>query len=536
MNQDPVVVVGCGASGVHFTSSLLDKGYQVVLLDVGHAGEQPPMPESSFDELKARLDDPVQYFLGDNFESMVAPDADGEYYGFPPSKKYVFRRAPELKLRSNGFSPLLSFARGGLAQAWTGGCYPFSDDDLAEFPFGYRELAPWYSTIAKRIGVSGTADDLQQFLPVHDGLQQPVELDEHSRCLLECYDQNKASLNQRYRCFLGRARTANLSAPMEDRSACNHCGRCLWGCPTQSFYTPAITLRKILGHPNLRYLSGHYVTHFEYDDQGRVTQLVTRSRQEQAVFRVGALVLAAGTLCSSKIYMDSIYQRTGQIPRLHGLMDNRQIMMPFVNRKLIGCVPDRSHYQYHQLAFALAADDPRDNIHALVTTLSTALVHPLVQRIPTSLRTALRVFRNVRAGLGLLNVNLADRRSERNWLTLEPCGTDGQTRLVIQYVPHRDDRKRITSAVRRVRKVLRKLKCIAPKRMTHIRPMGAGVHYAGTVPSIEESARPTTDSVGRCRDFENLYFADATTFPSLPAKNLTFTLMANAARIASLAF
>jgi choline dehydrogenase-like flavoprotein len=36
----------------------------------------------------------------------------------------------------------------------------------------------------------------------------------------------------------------------------------------------------------------------------------------------------------------------------------------------------------------------------------------------------------------------------------------------------------------------------------------------------------------RSRDFQNLFLVDGSTFPFLPAKNLTFTLMANAARVA----
>jgi choline dehydrogenase-like flavoprotein len=35
----------------------------------------------------------------------------------------------------------------------------------------------------------------------------------------------------------------------------------------------------------------------------------------------------------------------------------------------------------------------------------------------------------------------------------------------------------------------------------------------------------------RSHDFRNLYFADGASFPFLPAKNLTFTLMANAIRV-----
>ena len=44
--------------------------------------------------------------------------------------------------------------------------------------------------------------------------------------------------------------------------------------------------------------------------------------------------------------------------------------------------------------------------------------------------------------------------------------------------------------------------------------------------------RWSTTPEGRSREFPNLILADGSTFPSLPAKNLTFTLMANAARIA----
>ncbi len=51
-----------------------------------------------------------------------------------------------------------------------------------------------------------------------------------------------------------------------------------------------------------------------------------------------------------------------------------------------------------------------------------------------------------------------------------------------------------------------------------------------------ESSPGTCTPQGASRDIQNLYFADGSTFPDLPAKNLTFTLMANATRIAQEAF
>jgi choline dehydrogenase-like flavoprotein len=87
-----------------------------------------------------------------------------------------------------------------------------------------------------------------------------------------------------------------------------------------------------------------------------------------------------------------------------------------------------------------------------------------------------------------------------------------------------------------MRRVLRGLGCLVAPGSTHIRPMGASVHYAGTIPMSEKAMPLTASPLCRSHDFENLFLVDGTTFPFLPAKNITFTLMANAARVADLAF
>ena len=54
-----VVVVGSGASGVHFALSVLKKGYEVLMLDVGNKQPAIPNPDNSFNDLKTNLNDPV---------------------------------------------------------------------------------------------------------------------------------------------------------------------------------------------------------------------------------------------------------------------------------------------------------------------------------------------------------------------------------------------------------------------------------------------------------------------------------------------
>jgi choline dehydrogenase-like flavoprotein len=536
--MERVLVVGSGASAVHFCLGVLRKGYEVLMLDVGHARSEPVMPGRDFNSLKSELPDPAEYLLGSNYEALILPGNRGEYYGFPPNKQYIFAQPARFQYSAQGFSPLVSFAAGGLAEAWTGGSYPFNQADLAAFPFSYSDLAPYYAEVARRIGITGEADDLAEFFPLHGGLSQPLRLDEHSELLLASYQRRKRYLNERLNCFVGRARIAVVSADREGRHACNYLGRCLWGCPSDALYTPAVTLRECLAYPNFTYRTGTYVTHFRYSAGGRVTGVVgcDLASGNTEEFRAGRVVLAAGTLSSSAIFLNSVYRDTGEILTLRGLMDNRQVLMPFLNLQLLGKPYNPNSYQYHQLAIGVRADPPENYIHGLVTTLKTAMIHPVVQSLPFDLGTAVSFFRNIRAALGLVNINFPDRPRPENCVTLDFDSRSREPRLAIHYQPERGEPERLRAGMRLFRGILWKMGCFAPSPMAHVRPMGASVHYAGTIPMRLASEPLTCSPFGQSYDFPNLYFVDGTGFPFLPAKNLTLTLMANAARVAECAF
>ena len=53
--QDPIVVVGSGASAVHFAQTALELGRRVLMLDVGYPKPAPAQPEASLNQLKAEL-------------------------------------------------------------------------------------------------------------------------------------------------------------------------------------------------------------------------------------------------------------------------------------------------------------------------------------------------------------------------------------------------------------------------------------------------------------------------------------------------
>jgi len=532
--MDPIVVVGSGASGVHFALAALRKGRRVTMLDVGHTGQQPVLPRETLIGLKRNLDDPALYFLGSRYQSLVLPGNEGEYYAFPPAKEHVFRSQPGFAFRNDGFSPLYSFAAGGLAEVWTGGCYPFDSRDLQDFPFAYEELGPYYGRVAQNIGVAGAKDDLAAVFPYHDGLMEPLQLDDHSAVLLDSYQRRRRRLQERFHCLMGRARLAVLSRNLGARKACDYSGRCLWGCPSQAFYTPSITLAECRQYSGFTYCPGLYVDYFRMDSAGRIAGVAASTRDGQTrEIAAGALVLAAGTLSSARIYLESLYRDSGRTPELRGLMDNRQILMPFLNLRMIGRQWKPETYQYHQVAMAVRMDGG-DMIHGLITTLKTALIHPLVQTLPFDLGTGVAAFRNFHGALGMININLPDRRREENFIALDTSVEPH--RLVVHYRPPEGEPERLRRIIHVFRKILLQLRCFAPPKTIHVRPMGASVHYAGTRPMTTAGGPGTCTPHGASRDIENLYFADGSTFPSLPAKNLTFTLMANATRIAEEAF
>lgn len=504
------------------------------MVDVGYERGAAVEPETSVNALKERLADPVAYFLGERGDKVVYPGPTAKHYGFPPSKSYVFAHPPPplFPVSTSGFDPMLSFARGGLAEAWTGGCYEFSESDLRDFPFSSRDLSPYYAEVATRIGIAGQRDDIDHFSPFTAPYLDPLPLDAHSQRILDSYTGVRERLNRDLRFFLGRSRVATLTRALGDRHACTGLGRCLWGCPRESLYAPSATLRELLRSPRFAYLPRHLVRHFHYDTHGVVRHVTAQaldggSRELEA----DLIVLAAGTLGSSRIYLESIYKREGRLLALGGLMDNQHAIIPFVNTRHVGQAVRSDSYQFHLLALGIEGADGSHESHGQITSLRAASVHPILQSIPFDMRRSLNVFRRLRSALGVVNVWRGASRRDGNLVTLRANGA-GLTTLHIECRSDPPMDAKIDAVIAVVRRALGALGCVAPRRMAQVLPLGSSVHYAGTLPMSSVEREHTCDAHGRVRGFQNLIIADGAAFPSLPAKNLTFTLMANAARLA----
>lgn len=525
------LVVGSGASGVHYAQTVLERGEEVTLLDVGYERPTAPLADASYAQLKEQVEDPLTHFLGERAEYVVYPGPGSKPYGFPPNKAYVFRQPKAWALRRQGFDPLVSFARGGLAEAWTGGSYELDERDLSEFPFSLADLQPHYATVARRIGITGERDDLQRFSPMSAAYDAPLPLDTHSAHLLHAYHRKRQGINA-LGVYLGRSRVAVLTQDRGERRACTQLGRCLMGCPRESLYAPSYTLRELQRFPGFTYVPGVYVERVTVDGNGVATGALGRAvgGGDETLFEGDRVVLAAGALATTRLYLSTLHHELGAAPHLPGLMDNRHVQMPFVTPALIGRDVELASYQFHHLALGIRGAAPASDVHGQMTALKGAQVHPIVSTLPFDFRTSLAVFRRVRSALGIANVWLADTRRASNVARLV---TDGGTpHLMLHYGDDGADLPLTREAIVALRRALRMLGAIAPRSQTAILPRGSSVHYAGTLPMTSEDRPHTCRPDGAVRGLERLLIVDGAAFSALPAKNVTFTLMANAVRIA----
>ena len=114
-----------------------------------------------------------------------------------------------------------------------------------------------------------------------------------------------------------------------------------------------MTLSECRKYSNFNYIPNMYVENFNINKKRRITSVTVKSIKngQSVTISLDRLILAAGTLSTSKIFLESIRKNSREVVKLHGLMDNRQILIPYVNFKMT-CKPYNSEsYQSRHQSF-----------------------------------------------------------------------------------------------------------------------------------------------------------------------------------------
>ncbi len=499
MTVHDAIVVGSGAAGTWAARALC--GTRTILLDVGI---RPPASDLEGNLYELRKTRPLfEETVGARYESLhnlENPELSPKLKA-PLLRHVIERPAGAPALSSDTFQALSSYAEGGLANAWGAQVYRFLKEDLSGFPIGEEDLAPHYDTLTREIGISGVEDDLARFHGPATGLLPPLELSAIGRRVLDAYGETFRAEGV----TVGRPRLAVRS------DTCRYENLEFFKPRLPSVYTPAYTLRSMVEKGEIEYAPGHLVERYRETEEGVEVHASGRT------FRARKLILALGALNTARLVLASAGDTQARLP----ILDNPCSFTPLVMPSRIGLPVEKRSF-YAQLNLFYSGPLWKEPVVGMLYGVEGLLRSDLLFRFPFAARGCLAAARGVLPAMAALQVFYPDDPDPANTVGLEANGD-----LRIRYTP------RAPGVIER--HLLRVLKGAglrgSPRLIRDGRP-GASVHYAGSLPMRERpEGRYETDREGRLAGSRRVHIADAATFPRLPAKNLTFTIMANALRI-----
>lgn len=200
---------------------------------------------------------------------------------------------------------------GGRSLTWGRQSYRFSDLDFeanlkdghgVDWPIRYKDIAPWYSYAEKFAGVNGSKEGLSQ-LPDGDFLPA-MELN----CVeKDAADRIRKHYSDARRLIIGRS--ANLTAPHNNRTNCQYRNKCWLGCPFGAYFsTQSATLPAAMATGNLTLRPWSIVTKILYDKdtkKAKGVEILDAENNKTYEYYAKVIFLNASALNSTWILMNS---------------------------------------------------------------------------------------------------------------------------------------------------------------------------------------------------------------------------------------
>ena len=304
------IVIGSGISGGWAAKELCERGLKTIVLERGtmvehikdytHATKDPwelqHRNRLTEEEKKIYYVQSRHYSIGEDNKQYYVRDIDHPY---EEKQRYDWVRADVFGGRS--------LLWGRISVRWNDIDFGanLKDGHGVDWPIRYKDIAPWYDYVEKFIGVTGTKEGLE-ILP--DGQFQPA-------FEMNCAEREvKKRLEGKYSHMrLIPTRTANISQPLDGRSACQHRNLCHRGCPFGAYFsTQSSTLPAAAKTGNLTIRTGAVVNKILYDEKtGKASgvEVIDRETLQTYVYTANIIFLNASTLATSYILLNSTSSR-----------------------------------------------------------------------------------------------------------------------------------------------------------------------------------------------------------------------------------
>lgn len=563
---DKAIVIGSGAGGSTAAMVLAEAGWDVLIVEKGR---------NYFGDLTSRT--PSTLFSNDELKSNASryfdePDTDLE-------PRTYRRSADDAEPLATGFVNHLPSTVGGGTVHWDAKTPRFWDIDfkklsmmgpvdgaaVADWPFTYADIAPFYDEIETLIGVQGDVDALPD-APTKAHAPRTKQFP-------------MAPGNPQYTSTLlaAGAETVGLhpfpvpmainSQTYDGRPACNDCGFCShYGCPIHARVGALAPLRRaLLAGAELRaetfasrvVWSGRWATGVTLVDRAG------RAKTEKA----DLVVLAGSTIETIRLaLLSSFPDPHGQIGRnlmMHWFTAGFGVFLgervhAYRGRSTSHAVDDFADPEFPAAQLAAAAaglpyvrggvlelggsQDPIAEAQTYRFVLSTALAvaKPFGSQLKQLMRASL--LRDRLAGLQMIGEDLPQ---PTNRVDLDPSVKDyrGVPVARITYAPHQHELVAQTTYIPLITAMIKAGGADAafavPETSSDMYPVAAGdvpggAHIMGGMRMGNDPKTSATDTLGRVHGVDNVVVADGSVFPTSGAHNPTLTIMAIALRNARL--
>lgn len=524
------IVVGSGCTGAIAAQTLVESGAEVVMID---AGEQNPaydntVPDDNFIHLRKTDKNQYQYLLGKELEG-IAWGRVGKGEQITPPRRHIMRNSDTvIPVISETFSPAESLGYGGLGIGWGVGCWEFSKNELECAGLDDTKMQAAYNTVADRIGISATIDNARDYTIRNlKNFHPSPSLDINHSLIYKTYNKAKDKLRKKG-FVIGRAPLAVITKDKDGRKGYGYQDMDFYSDNDQSAYRPWITVNKLKKTKNFTYIGQHLAVRFKEKNDYVEVECINIGDNTTSLFRAKKLVLAPGVLGSARIVLRSLGKKNDRLP----LLCNPYTYVPCVQLSMLGKKAESKKLGFAQLSLFLdESGDQSDVAMASLYSYQSLMLFRLARQVPLGFSSARRLLQYLSSAIIILGIHQPDRPSEQKYVQLVDKKTSPTgDALKIQYLLSDDE---IVTRKRREKKYIRLMRRMRVIALKSIDPgMGSSIHYAGTIPFSDTEQPLTLSKTGRLHGTRNVYVADGSGFTYLPAKGLTFSLMANAHTVA----
>ncbi|MBK7960865.1 MAG: hypothetical protein IPK04_06465 [Bdellovibrionales bacterium] len=237
--------------------------------------------------------------------------------GFPPQKRHFLSSIPAYQVNNERRFPE-SLALGGLSNFWGATLLPMTSMELNQCGFKDGQLDSHYRRIARLVGIAGNRDNPNEYYSNEYSVRQAVPTLRGIQGLARNLQSSVNDNCTEFSFFSGVNRVA-VDTDLSSKNRCTLCGECMIGCIHGSVFNAKVAFQHQESENNIKLVSEKVLKIIP-----KQSEIIVRTHTADYVFN--KVFLCAGTVGTSEIILRS-FSPNSTIT----IQDNSICQMPILN-------------------------------------------------------------------------------------------------------------------------------------------------------------------------------------------------------------